>query len=65
MSYRSNMTQARRAMPYRTYENARLNRQSSHSAPVSVGQAKAQRLRIKNMRRADNGLPPKATYAEI
>lgn len=30
-----------------------------------IGQMKAQRLRIKNMRRAQNGLPPKANYAKI
>ena len=31
----------------------------------SIGRLKLQRLRIKNMRRVQNGLPPKATYAEI
>ena len=32
---------------------------------VTIGGAKAERLRKKNERRATNGLPPKATYTEI
>jgi hypothetical protein len=39
--------------------------QSFHSRKVTIGMLKAERLRIKNMRRAECGLPPKATYAEI
>lgn len=33
--------------------------------PVTVGTAKAERLRVKNERRAVHGLPPIADYASI
>ena len=45
------------------YDNAILL-QGPYSR-VTLGGAKAERLRKKNERRATNGLPPKATYAEI
>ena len=38
---------------------------SGHARRVTIGDLKKQRLAIKNMRRAVNGLPPKASYAEI
>lgn len=38
---------------------------SGHARRVTIGDLKKQRLTIKNMRRAENGLPPKASYAEI
>jgi hypothetical protein len=42
------------------FDHLRANRKSP-----TIGQLKAERLQIKNMRRAENGMPPKATYAEI
>jgi hypothetical protein len=47
------------------YSKYRVNQQSRHSTPVTVARIKADRLAIKNKRRAQNGLPPKASYAEI
>ena len=49
----------------KNYDNHLINRQSKHSRPISIGMLKAERLRIKNMRRAENGLAPKPTYAAI
>ena len=49
----------------KSYDHCRPSSQSSHSCVITIGNLKAERLRIKNMRRAENGLPPKATYAEI
>lgn len=45
----------------KNYDHYRIQR----NANKTIGMVKADRLRIKNMRRAENGLPPKATYAEI
>lgn len=47
------------------YDHYQISPQSKHAQRVTIGQAKAQRLRIKNLRRAENGLPPKARYSEI
>lgn len=47
------------------YDHCRPHAQSPHSENVTIGYLKAERLRIKNLRRAENGLPPKASYAEI
>lgn len=47
------------------YDHLSPHYQSRHSQRVTIGSLKAERLRIKNMRRAENSLPPKATYAEI
>lgn len=55
----------RTEMESKNYDHCTPGNQSSHSRRVTIGQAKADRLRIKNLRRAENGLPPKATYAEI
>ena len=49
----------------KNYDHCRPGRQSSHSMTVTIGDLKAERLRMKNLRRAENGLPPKASYAEI
>jgi len=50
----------------KTYDHCRIYPHNNRPVQVvTIGQAKAQRLRVKNLRRADNGLPPKATYAEI
>jgi hypothetical protein len=38
---------------------------SDHSRKMRIGQLKAERLRVKNDRRAKHGLPPKAHYSEI
>ena len=38
---------------------------SEHSRKLNIGMLKAERLRVKNERRARNGLPPIKTYAEI
>jgi len=43
-----------------TYDHLRLIKNGP-----TIGHIKAERLRIKNMRRAECGLPPKSTYAEI
>lgn len=45
----------------KTYDHLRPNR----GCNKVIGMLKAERLRIKNLRRAENGLPPKNTYAEI
>jgi hypothetical protein len=49
----------------KNYDHCKPHAQSSHTENVTIGYLKSERLRIKNMRRAENGLPPKATYAEI
>ena len=49
----------------KSYDKYQANKQSKHSRKVTIGHLKAQRLIIKNIRRAKNGLPPKSTYAEI
>lgn len=49
----------------KNYDHCGPGRQSAHSQHVTIGGLKADRLRIKNLRRAENGLPPKASYAEI
>lgn len=38
---------------------------SDHSRKIRIGQLKAERLRVKNDRRAKHGLPAKAHYFEI
>jgi len=40
------------------FDGALPHRQSAHSKHVTVGQLKAERLRVRNERRAANGLPP-------
>lgn len=60
-AYRRRAEQAR----CNNYDHIRPSRQTAHSTLVTIGDLKAQRLRIKNSRRAMNGLPPKLTYAEI
>ena len=47
------------------YDYAGPHAQSDHSQHVTFGYLKAERLLMKNMRRAKAGLPPKATYAHI
>ena len=47
--------------PIKSYDHYRIQRRSN----VTIGMVKSERLRMKNLRRAENGLPPKATYAEI
>lgn len=59
--YRARKAELRRAEPFNTYDHFRLYRGTSKT----VGDMKADRLRVKNDRRAKAGLPPKATYAEI
>ncbi len=49
----------------KNYDHLQPHNQSGHSEKVSIGMLKAARLRIKNMRRAECGLPPKKTYSEI
>lgn len=49
----------------KNYDHCRPHAQAAHSENVTIGYLKADRLRIKNLRRAENGLPPKASYAEI
>jgi len=38
---------------------------SEHSRKIRIGQLKAERLLVKNERRAKHGLPPKVHYSEI
>lgn len=59
--YRARRAELRRAEPYNKYDHFRYQRHGNKT----IGMLKAERLRIKNMRRAESGLPPKATYAEI
>ena len=40
------------------FDAALPHRQSDHSKHHTVGQVKAERLRVRNERRAANGLPP-------
>lgn len=47
------------------YDGFQPHRQSDHGHKITVGHLKAERLRVKNMRRAQNGLPPVKSYAEI
>lgn len=47
------------------YSNYLIRKFSDHARRVTVAEAKAVRLRVRNIRRKKNGLPPKATYAEI
>ena len=49
----------------KSYDKYQPHQQSAHSRKVTIGHLKAERLLIKNIRRQQNGLPPKATYAEI
>ena len=44
--------------PPTDWDYALPHRQSEHSKHVTVGQLKAERLRVRNERRAANGLPP-------
>ena len=59
--YRARRTELRRQESFNTYDHFRLYRGTCKT----VGDMKAERLAIKNERRAKHGLPPKATYAEI
>lgn len=38
---------------------------SDHSRKVRIGQLKAERLLVKNERRAKHGLPPRKSYSDI
>jgi hypothetical protein len=44
--------------------NSRLNKQTPHSAPITVGLIKFRRLVTKNQRRMRNGLELLRSYAE-
>jgi hypothetical protein len=59
--YRAHAVELRRKQPFNRYNHFRVSRRSSKT----IGMVKSDRLRVKNMRRAEAGLPPKATYAEI
>lgn len=59
--HRARRAELRRQEPLKNYDHYRIQRHGNKT----IGMVKADRLRIKNMRRAENGLPPKATYAEI
>ena len=47
------------------YDKHLPHRFSGHARKINIGQLKAERLRVKNERRAKHGLPPKAYYSEI
>lgn len=47
------------------YDNYIPHAFSAHARRVTIGNMKTQRLAMKNMRRAENGLPPKKSYSEI
>lgn len=47
------------------YDKLLPHRFSDHARRVTIGDLKKQRLAMKNMRRAEHGLPPKTSYAEI
>jgi hypothetical protein len=47
------------------YSKYLVNKQSKHSRKITVAMIQAERLRVKNERRAKNGLPPKQSYAAI
>lgn len=49
----------------KNYDHFLVHKQSAHAKRVRIGDAKAERLRVKNERRAKAGLPPKKSYAEI
>ncbi len=61
--YRARAVELRRqaSMPLTNYDHYRLYR----GTRKTVGDMKAERLRVKNERRAKAGLPPKASYSEI
>lgn len=59
--YRAQTVERRRKEPFNRYNHFRVSRRSNKT----ILMVKADRLRVKNMRRAEAGLPPKATYAEI
>lgn len=59
--WRTRRAELNRQTPYRSYDNMRLYRGTNKT----IGMVKAERLCLKNARRAECGLPPKATYAEI
>ena len=44
------------------YDAMLPSKQSKHSRHVTVGDLKAERLRVRNERRAANGLPPVDKY---
>lgn len=60
-----------KADPYRKpvkigkYDSNLPHRQSKHSEHVTVGALKAERLVVRNERRAANGLPPITNYAQV
>jgi hypothetical protein len=58
--YRARRTELRRQQPFNAYDRMRQN--GTHK---SIGQCKTERLAVKNARRVNRGLFPKATYAEI
>jgi hypothetical protein len=60
-SYRAKRAELNRQRKIAEYDHLRLNR----SCHKTIGQIKAERLSMKNSRRAANGLPPKTSYAEI
>lgn len=47
------------------YDKLIPHRFSDHARLWNIAMLKAQRLTIKNARRALHGLPPKKTYAEV
>jgi hypothetical protein len=49
----------------KNYDKYQIGRMSRHARKVTIGMAKAERLRVKNERRAKNVLPPLKSYAEV
>lgn len=47
------------------YDNHMPHAFSNHARRWSIGMLKKVRLAVKNERRAQHGLPPRKTYAEI
>ena len=59
--FKANRTAQRRQVPIMTFDHFRIYRGS----PKTIGDMKQERLIVKNVRRFNQGLPPKETYAEI